>query len=107
MLFVPGHKEKYFNKLDKINPDCFIFDLEDSVPDDKKNTAIEKINKNLSKKHIINKDIFVRVNKTRYKVDILSIHNSSITGIVLPKINKKNELIKILEFIKPIYNFKA
>lgn len=100
LLFTPGHKISFFKKLKKNNADCIIFDLEDSVPENKKDLATNNINSYLKSGNLKERDVFIRINKKNYKDDILNIPNFLITGLVLPKINDLNELNDILEFIR-------
>ncbi len=50
LLFVPGHKIEYIKKLKKPFPDVLVIDLEDSVPNNKKEEALLKTQKFFKKK---------------------------------------------------------
>ena len=45
MLFVPGHKTNFLNKLDQTISDAVVLDLEDSVPLNKKLLARKNLEK--------------------------------------------------------------
>lgn len=55
-LFIPGDIQKYINNTKNILADYFVFDLEDSVSKDNKQTAFENI-----KKLDIKNNYFIRI----------------------------------------------
>ena len=96
MLFVPGYKINFLDKLKKSISDAITIDLEDSVPINKKDVA----RKNLNKLKISNSKInfFVRINydfKNLTK-DIISSTKANINSYILPKINSAKD-IKFIE----------
>ena len=40
LLFVPGHKPAWIDKAAAVQPDAIVLDLEDSVPEDLKDTRL-------------------------------------------------------------------
>ena len=60
-LFVPSFNKKYINKILITNFDNYIFDLEDSVPDNKKEVARKNI-KYFFKKNVKSKNFMFRIN---------------------------------------------
>ena len=46
MLFVPGHKTNFLNKLDPTISDVVVLDLEDAVPSKQKSISKKKFRKN-------------------------------------------------------------
>lgn len=106
LLFVPGIKQKWFEKIPSYEADGIILDLEDSVPLQLKAEARAHVTKAipiLSSKGV---KVFVRVNKgiKEFDVDDLKavvIHG--LTGLVLPKpegpeeIKELSNVVELLE----------
>lgn len=93
-MFVPGNVERRLAKVKDLPADVIIYDLEDSVPLDEKEKArimVRGALKNNTK--TVN---FVRVNavSTDYFLDdINEIIEKKLTGIVLPKSERKEEIL--------------
>jgi citrate lyase subunit beta / citryl-CoA lyase len=101
LLFIPSASMKMLDKIDVLNPDAFILDLEDSVPEDKKGPARENIKIKLEK---INSspDIFIRINglDTKYfNEDIKETINKTILGYMVPKFDDLKKLESLINFI--------
>jgi citrate lyase subunit beta/citryl-CoA lyase len=62
MLFVPSHIEKMVRKGAESEADCVVLDLEDAVPDDKKEEARTAIRESLASGLYARKTAFVRIN---------------------------------------------
>ncbi len=95
LLIFPGHVEKYFLSAKKSNADAIVIDLEDSVPsnekDNARNSVISKIDNKGPKSNI-----FVRVNgihSGRFESDIEAILHKDLTGIVLPMVESKEDIL--------------
>jgi citrate lyase subunit beta / citryl-CoA lyase len=93
-LFVPGSKEKHIKKAKDLEANALIYDLEDSV------TIFEKENARLNVAKIIQdtneKVNFVRVNNLNspyFMDDLYHVVREGLTGIVLPKVNDKENII--------------
>jgi citrate lyase subunit beta/citryl-CoA lyase len=105
-LFIPAFNQKYLKKILVTNFDSYIFDLEDSVPSDKKNLARYNI-KNFFKKKI-NKLFFFRINEIRskyFKADIALLRYISKKleikiNIVLPKTENENDIKYLISYFK-------
>ena len=69
-LFIPSTFEKYILKIDTINADKFVIDLEDSIDNRDLDIAYTLIKKH--KKIFFNKQIFARVPKEICTYKILS-----------------------------------
>lgn len=111
LLFVPTNSEKMLSKINEINTDIIILDLEDAVALDEKDMS-----RTLVKQNIFNfkeKNIFIRINdieSDHYEKDmkLLSeiISASSVKGIMVPKCHS-NETIQIVsEKLQVIENEK-
>lgn len=93
-LFVPGSQDKYLKKVKELKTDVIIFDLEDSVIKAKKDEARVKVSEAISEMRT--KVNFVRVNGiyTEFFIDDLEkLVRPGLTGIVLPKVNKRDDMI--------------
>lgn len=98
-MFVPGNRDKLLKESENISVDALIFDLEDAVPHEDKESARLKIKKTM--KRIGRKNNYVRVNSisTHYFLDdINALINEDITGIMLPMTNSSEDII-ILDYI--------
>ncbi|TQR12276.1 HpcH/HpaI aldolase/citrate lyase family protein [Psychrobacillus soli] len=106
LLFVPGIKQQWFEKIPSYDMDGIILDLEDSVPLQLKAEArayVAEAIPFLSSKGI---QVFVRINKglQEYDVDDLkAVVTQGLTGLVLPKpegpeeIKKLSVIVEVLE----------
>lgn len=107
LLFIPAHKINYVNKLKKNSyPDAIAFDLEDSVPKNKKEDGATKIQNYFNKINNFDNQIYIRIDiedKKLYKT-LKKIVHRKLTGIILPKINNRND---ILNFEKKIKNIEV
>jgi len=82
-LFVPCD-EKYLSKVDSLKSKTIIFDLEDSIKDDKKQKALESLLRFLNT-YSGNKKIWIRVNNDRMDIEISALKDKNIVGFMLPK----------------------
>jgi citrate lyase subunit beta/citryl-CoA lyase len=96
LLFVPSCNEKMLDKIDVLNPDAFILDLEDSVPEFQKEKARENIKNILGKIDSSTKiKVFIRVNSLDSEYidkDIEETINSKIAGYMIPKFDDFTKL---------------
>ena len=103
LLFVPSSSEKMLNKIDVLNPDAFILDLEDSVPFALKELARNNIKKKLETIDENSKiNIFIRANELctdNFYKDIEETISTKIIGYVIPKFENTNSLKKAFKFI--------
>jgi len=93
-LFVPGSQDKHLKKVKELKADVIIFDLEDSVIKSKKDEARVKVSDAIKKMRTNVK--FVRVNgvHTEFFInDLEELVRPGLTGIVLPKVNKRDDMI--------------
>jgi len=94
-LMVSSHNEKHLAKIDKIDANIML-NLEDGVPKDKKEIALENIVKLLKKG--VNKKVIVRVNSLDESgVKEIKTLNDFDVAFRVPKINSVEELEKIFE----------
>lgn len=108
VFFVPGHIKKYLDNAISIKADALIFDLEDSVPLDKKNVARENIKFVLHEGKLKNRQILIRINELDSGVlleDLESVLHKDILGIMPSKIYSQQDMAFYDEILKQ-YEFK-
>jgi citrate lyase subunit beta/citryl-CoA lyase len=99
VLFVPGHKPQWADKALATGADCIVFDLEDSVPADLKESsravvreAIERLREQAPRT-----GIFVRTNALDTGMtgaDLEAVVGPGLTGIFAPKIRNATDVIR-------------
>ncbi|MCY3854332.1 MAG: CoA ester lyase [Thaumarchaeota archaeon] len=98
LFFVPGNNKRFIQKAKSLQSDIICFDLEDSVPENQKETARELIHNELQITQY-KQQVYVRINTLKSNnayADLSKILNSKINGIVIPKVDTVAEL-KIIE----------
>lgn len=107
LLFIPAHKTHYVHKLKKKNyPDAIAFDLEDSLPPNKKRDGVIKILNFFNEIENNENQIYIRIDVEDKEIDktLKKIIHKKLTGIILPKINNANQ---VLAFEKKIKNIET
>jgi len=103
LLFVPAGSTRMLDKIDILDSDAFILDLEDSVPSALKEEARRNIKKKLEQvKKDLKLNIFIRVNELctdHFYNDVEETMCPEILGYVIPKVEKASNLKKALKFI--------
>lgn len=95
MFFVPGHVERYFEKINAINADAFILDVEDSVPQNKKSDARNIIKSKLESGSLKEHQIIIRINeldKGELLEDLNHVLHKDVMGIMPAKIYSKQDM---------------
>jgi citrate lyase subunit beta / citryl-CoA lyase len=87
MMFVPATSEKFVLSAARGHADAVILDLEDSIPEDLKSVARERVATAASKLHGGRHDVLVRINQPlrHATADLEAAVGSHVRGIVLPK----------------------
>lgn len=88
MMYVPGHKEKWIEKIPTFGADVVVLDLEDSVPNHLKADARTLVGTSIAKLKDGPTRLFVRTNKGRYAYDfedLLAIVQPGLAGIIVTK----------------------
>lgn len=110
-IFVPGNADKHLNKSFDLQVDNIIFDLEDSIPNEEKQVARQKIKERLQL--MSNKKYFVRVNMVYsdfFLQDLYEIMDKNLFGFVIPKVQHEQEIVisdYLLEQYEKIKGFEA
>jgi len=100
LLFVPGNNYRAIIKTPELNSDGIIYDMEDAVPIDEKETARIFVRDAVKIERPEWQSVFVRVNSfdTGFTDDDLNaIVDDGLTGIMLPKSESENDIVKLDE----------
>ena len=100
LIFVPGNNSRFLEKAKTLSADIICFDLEDSVPNEEKESARNLIKEVLSKRFEYKAEVYVRTNSPDSGIipqDLSKIVQKGIDGIVIPKVNNVAELKKIIK----------
>lgn len=96
MMFVSAHNPKFIEKSLTTNADALILDMEDAVPEDKKDAARTVFGEYLAKGAFQGRKVFVRTNSLdspHFVKDIdVSIHED-VLGIMPPKIQTRDDIV--------------
>lgn len=95
LLFVPANRERFVAKLAQVRPDAVILDLEDSVPPAEK--AVARVHARAALARLADTSLvrLVRVNPLSSSLaveDIRAVVGPELHGIVLPKVQRVEEL---------------
>jgi citrate lyase subunit beta / citryl-CoA lyase len=103
LIFVPGNSIRFVEKAKRLAADIICFDLEDSVPDNEKITARKIISETLiTQRQEYGCPVYVRTNSPEsglIPIDLESILQKGIDGIVVPKVNDFHEVLEIKKHI--------
>lgn len=105
ILFCPANNPKLYYTSSFYNPDCIIFDLEDSIELSEKDAARDLLVEAIKFLDFGNIDIFVRVNSITtpfFEEDIKAIIPAGIRNIRLPMSQTKEDVIKLDELISSV-----
>lgn len=105
LLFIPGNNPGMLQNADVFGSDSVIFDLEDAVNVNEKDSARNLVHYYLKKHQSLNLEVVVRINgfdTSYYQADLEKIVSDSIDTIMLPKARIKDieKLTMILESIE-------
>jgi citrate lyase subunit beta/citryl-CoA lyase len=103
LIFVPGNSMRFVEKAKTLAADIICFDLEDSVPDNEKDTARRIIAETLlARQQEYSGHVYVRTNSPESGLipdDLKAILQKGIDGIVVPKVNDAYEMLEIKKYI--------
>jgi citrate lyase subunit beta/citryl-CoA lyase len=95
LLFVPGHRARFYEKLAELRPDAVIIDLEDAVPPAEKPLARTMVRERLGGPLLAGLQVFVRVNAVDspfFRDDVRGTVAAGLDGIFLPKAASAEEI---------------
>lgn len=90
LLFVPS-TEKMIQKISGFHADGYVIDLEDSIPDDKKEEALGILADYLSRDCIPAERLFVRLNGNRIEQELSVLNPLPFAGYMIPKFEDPNQ----------------
>lgn len=93
-LFIPFNKIDYFYNESIIQSDVIIVDFEDSVEFKLNDSNFDEIKRAL--KHISIKKLIARIGADDYFEFVKSFGLDSFTGVMIPKVINKNEIIEVI-----------
>ncbi len=102
LLFVPGNRQNMIDKALTFQPDAFIPDMEDSIPDGEKDQARRLIQDNLPRLHGSGIHIIPRVNALETglaEADIAAVVGPHIHGISIGKVYTPADIKQICTLI--------
>lgn len=105
MLFVPGSKPNWFEKIPTYHSDAIILDLEDSVPENLKNEARGHVTKAISSLTEEGQRIYVRINRGAYGFnisDLEAVIRPELEGLLLPKLNGPEDVETLTSIVSEI-----
>ena len=93
LLFVPA-KEKMLRKIGTLEADAYIIDLEDSIEESDKETALKLVCEFLDNIEETRYTIVIRVNKDRYTKEITKLSSYDVS-FMLPKYEQHSDYINL------------
>ena len=96
LLFTAGHNKKYIDKAFQTEADAIVFDLEDAVPDDKKEEARETLKAFLAKDLPDDRPVYVRINPLESGMTLLdtdAVVSPNLNGFVYPMARTARDMI--------------
>lgn len=96
LLFVAGHIDRHIEKAFASHADCLVLDLEDAVPESKKEKARRLITSKVGDYRGRHIPVFVRVNSRESGMtlnDLESVACEEVDGFILPKIYRADDVI--------------
>ena len=98
LLFVPA-KDKTLAKIPSLDADAYIIDLEDSIPEEEKEEALDRIILFLDGLSATS-NIIVRINSNYAERELSKLCKFSGIGFMLPKYEKNNPYDKLAEQLR-------
>lgn len=105
-LVIPINVDKFVEKAQSRGADMLVLDLEDSIPMEEKEEARKKVRSSIEKIKNGNSRIYVRVNSEQdflFK-DVFHSIWQGVSGIVLPKIENKEQIVEVDHWIRVLEN---
>ena len=98
VMFVPGNREDLMLKAPKYGSDALILDLEDSVPENEKESARNLVKNAVEKLGSEGVTLFVRVNRLETGLtglDLEAVTSPNLYGVLLPKVENPADVIEV------------
>ncbi len=110
MLFVPGNNPAMVQNAGILGANTIIFDLEDAVAQDEKDSARQLLKNAFRQINYINCEKTVRINSLDtpfWEEDLIALATSTVDGLVIPKAEKAEDIetvVSVLQKIAPQNN---
>ena len=101
LLFVPA-KDKMLAKIPSMNADAYIIDLEDSIPEEEKEEALNRVVSFIGGLADFS-NIIVRINSNHAKRELSALAKFEMVSFMLPKYEKENPYDELSEMLKGHY----
>jgi citrate lyase subunit beta / citryl-CoA lyase len=95
LLFVPGNRERMFERASDAGADALILDLEDAVPAGEKRAARKLVRAAVPELAKTGQQVFVRLNgidSGQTRDDVMAVVRKGLAGVVLPKAERPQDL---------------
>ncbi len=102
LLFIPGNKPNMLDKAMGFDPDAYVPDMEDSVPESEKQNARNVVASHLQKLKAVGALVIPRVNSLQsglIEADLAAVVGASIDGISAGKIRTAQDIHEISDLI--------
>ena len=114
LIFIPGNNQRFLEKSRTINSDIICYDLEDSVPQEEKEIARQRVRNAIQEINNIddvNKEriLAVRINSPtsdQMVTDLKKVITPGIDAIVIPKVDDDKQIAEISRIIEKEENEK-
>src|ERR1700712_3242962 len=100
-LFVPGQRRDFLAKVDEVDTDCVIIDLEDSVTSAAKTEARATSGEWIaSRPDATSPVIAVRINPLdagQIDLDLAAVVHANLTAVMVPKVETADDVLQVVE----------
>ncbi len=110
LMFVPGHKDKFIEKIPTLGADAIVLDLEDSVPDALKVAARDKVAGIIPGLVGVGPRLYVRTNRGRHAFDVddlRAVVQPGLDGIFVSKAEDPTDIEYLSRLIAEIEDRKG
>jgi citrate lyase subunit beta / citryl-CoA lyase len=110
LMYVPGHKSKWIDKIPSFGADAIVLDLEDSVPDHLKVEARGIVAEAVKRLHSGPSKLYVRTNKGRFMYDfgdLQAVVQPGLTGIFVTKAEDPEDIESLSRMVAEVEHAKG
>lgn len=100
LMFVPA-RMRMLEKIPRFDADAYILDLEDSVPDADKETALREICEFLQR-GVVRSPVYVRVDRRHASAQLQALRHHHITGFMIPKVESESDILEEIDSGKSV-----
>lgn len=100
-LVIPINELKFIDKAHTRNADLYVLDLEDSIPISEKEHVRGLVEETVATMKVNDLTVYIRINNdANIEKDLLAVIASQADGILLPKAESSQQILKIEKFLK-------